>query len=313
MAQGASGSVHPRRRVVYLAHGGSKYTKQAIYSIHTLLHWMTLEGGRGVEIVVCTDDVSWVPQHDAIVTRTLDADTLARHKGRHGYVHRIKLAVLAAVQQEADGAILFVDCDTKWIRSPLAAFEALERDPRLCFMHEDEGRISEDNHPSYWHALTRGCAFQARFGVAPSWTMWNSGVIGVPPGSGGFFADAAEVTDAILDEGVERYWVEQLAVSLLATTRFNVQAFDDHLLHFWRDSYALPEVIDTILPTLTGEVRTDAQLCADFPLEDALGQYRRSARGWIRRRSARIRRSISKRTMVFSGLIRPSLSSSTGR
>lgn len=283
------------RRIIYLAHGGDKYMKQSVYSIYTLLHWLLDEGEQGVEIVVYTDDPASVPQHRLIQTETLTQEALTAYKGHFNYVHRIKLAVLGHAQRKQDGPLIFVDCDTKWVKHPRPAFEAMEAHRNCCFMHEAEGSVSETNHPDYFHALSKEGDFQRLLNITPPWDMWNTGTIGIPGGCEGFFADTLTITDRMLGEVQNRNWVEQMAVSLLATQRFQVRSFEDYLLHFWRDSYAIPTVLDQVLPKLSINAQANAKLCVDFPIDHALAKHRRSIRGRLQRRIAKTKRSLKKR------------------
>lgn len=277
-------------QVVYIAYGHDAFRSQAAYSALTLLHRLLRDGPHDARVVIYTDDRAGLPRHERIETRIVRAAEIEAYRGPRGFVHRVKLAVLEDARRRHDGPIIYVDGDTKWERGPAEAFAALERPDPPCFMHECEGTLAADNHPDYLRVLDEGVPFQRRFGIRPPWVMWNAGVIGVPPVDPGFFTDALAATDELLAVVRHDRWAEQLAVSLLASARFPVRPFADHVVHAWRDSYALTTVLARLQPRLVGDAERDAATCADFPLGEELARYRRSFGGWLHRRCRQLSR-----------------------
>jgi hypothetical protein len=72
------------------------------------------------------------------------------------------------------------------------------------------------------------------------WTMWNSGTIGIPNRSEGFMDQVLRVNDALLPHVSLRNCVEQLALSLVTASRFEVRPFDEYLEHWWSYGSELP-------------------------------------------------------------------------
>lgn len=283
-----------QRRIVYLAHGGNKYLKQAVYSLLTLLWWLD-NSDSDIHVIVYTDAPEHFPRHRCITIRELDAAEIRLLKGSHGYVHRVKLAILDEVVKLGDGPVIFVDCDTKWIRCPSNAFRVLESDAATFFMHDYEGELSPGFFPSYLDALVQRPELSDRFNISPPWRVWNSGTIGIPPGHPQFFAEALGFTDQLIGTVRHENWVEQLAVSVMAGREFRVQPFSEYLLHFWKDSCILEPVVEKALSGCSGDLSADARLCHDFQFDKELAKKRNSLDGWYRRRLAKLKRSLEKR------------------
>ncbi len=296
------------RRIVYLAHGDDKYLKQALYSLLTLLNVLDQSGRDGgkdsdpkhdIRVLVYTDSPACFPRHPCVVIRELERSRIRRFKGTHGYVHRIKLAVLDEVVKSDEGPVIFVDCDTKWIKSPATAFDALQTGSPVFFMHEFEGELSREFFPSYLDALAERPELCDAFNIAPPWKVWNSGAIGIPAGHPDFFTDAIAFTDQLIGEVRHGNWIEQLAVSVIASRDFTIVSFSEYLLHFWKDSCILEPVVENALGGCCGDIACDARLCFDYPFENALARKRNSFDGRIRKRLAKLKRSLAKRQIYW--------------
>lgn len=289
------------KNIVYLAHGGQKYTKQAIFSLYSLLYWLKEEPDNSIGIIVYTDDDTWVPRHELITARTISPEQIRQYKGKHQYTHRVKLEILRHAQSMSSGPILFVDCDTQWIKTPSPALRELAENPKMCWMHQLEGKVSIRNHPDYFTLLSENPSLSQNF--PPPWEMWNSGAIGIPEGNRAFFSETLETCDQILDFLPHNNWVEQLAVSLQATKQFETKSLEPYLLHFWRDSPILPEVLEKALSNLSDDAGSNAKLCATFPVEEELRIFRESLKGQWLRKKAKWKRSLSKRRNKFRSWI----------
>ena len=108
--------------IVYIAHGALRFHQQTAFSIYSLLHWLMQEEDSAVRVAVFTDKPHRVPSHELIQTHKLTSSELVQFKGALNYVHRVKIAVLAEAAEIYPGPILYVDCDTKWLRSPRTAW-----------------------------------------------------------------------------------------------------------------------------------------------------------------------------------------------
>lgn len=295
--------------VIYLGHGGSKYIKQTVFSVYTLLHLLLKENTTDVQIFVYTDNVAAMPKHDLVTSIALSKRELADLKGPFAYVHRAKLAVLTQAAQELEGPFIYVDCDTKWIRHPRDAFRNLATASKggkpLLLMHELETPIDTVSNADYYRRLKEGYSFQKRLSIKEPWVMWNSGTIGCyRPGD--FFAECVAITDEILATTKRKNWAEQLAVSLLANTRFDIQPFGAYLTHYWRESVQLPITIDAIMKETVhcSSVFEIAEVCATYPIDGQLKNFKHTLKTRIQKRLFKTRFSFLKRKMQFFVLLR---------
>ncbi len=316
-----------QKTILYLSHGGQKYHDQTRYSVLTLLALLFAQNRNDVRIVVCTDRPDQVPADDLVTTLYVSRREFAAWRGPLDYVHRIKLGVLRRALEELGAPLIYVDSDTRWRRIPDAPFAALSGDPLpgtagvlpaivegsggrdargpgatrpIFYLYRIEGAISPTFFPQYFRLLRkhRNRLTAWRLPPDPPWTMWNSGTVGIPSDSAGFIDDVLRVNDALLPHVGSRNCVEQLALSLVAASRFEVRAFDAYLEHWWSYGSELPVYLrrffDPLPPGLP--VAEQAARAAQFRIAEAelLAIQRRPANRVIRW-CAKVRNSFYKR------------------
>lgn len=233
-----------QKTILYLSHGGQKYHDQTRYSVLTLLAQLIEHDRNDFRIAVYTDRPDVLPAHDLIRPVPARPEDLAAWRGPLDYVHRIKLCLLRRALAELGAPLIYVDSDTRWLQIPDAPFTALSGDgaPAPCYLYKIEGTISPTCFPQYFHLLRRSRSRLDAWRVPrdPPWTMWNSGTVGIPGRGAGFIDDALRITDALLPHVGYRNCVEQLALSLAASGRFDVQPFDAYMEHWWSYGSELP-------------------------------------------------------------------------
>lgn len=286
--------------IIYLSHGGKKYYDQARFSVLTLLHLLLRQQRTDVRIVVYTDDPSTVPAHELIVCMPVAREQLADYRGPFDYVHRIKLKVLEHAARHFGTALLYVDCDTRWLSLPDDVFAQLHRGGRAC-MHIEEGRIGTAFFPTYVSALERFAPELRALGVTQArrdLMMWNAGAIGVPAGSERFFAKALAVNDFLLPRVKPRNWVEQIALSLVAEDEFDMSELGEPLHHYWNYSYEAPIYLAQIFADfgIDRSVESEARYCGQYDWsESRLKALQAAPEHKRRRRLNKWRGSIAKR------------------
>jgi hypothetical protein len=270
--------------ILYLSHGGRKYHDQTRYSILTLLALLIRHHRNDVRIAVYTDAPEEVPPHDLVQAMPISARDLAAWRGPLDYVHRIKLGVLKRAFGDLGAPLIYVDSDTRWLQIPDASFAALgtvcepghacgEAAAPPCYLYKIEGAISPSFFPQYFRLLqnSRRRLDAWRLPCSPPWTMWNSGTVGIPRRGAGFIDDVLRVTDGLLPHVTSRNCVEQLALSLVAASRFEVRPFDACLEHWWSYGAELPVYLrrffDVLPPGLP--VAEQAARAAQFSIVEA--------------------------------------------
>jgi hypothetical protein len=291
-----------QKTILYLSHGGRKYHDQTCYSVLTLLARLIQHNRNDFRIAVYTDQPGRLPAHDLVRAIPVDPRAFAALRGPLDYVHRIKLGILQRALGEFGAPLIYVDSDTRWRNIPDAPFASLDaRAPQPpCYLYKIEGTISPVFFPRYHHLLVRKqrqlAAWQLR--PDPPWIMWNSGTVGIPRQSAGFIEDVLRVNDELLPHVGYRNCVEQLALSLVAASRFDVRPFDACLEHWWSYGWELPVLLrrffDPLPPGLP--VPEQAARAMQFRIvEDDLRAIQRRPANRFARWRAKVRNSFYKR------------------
>lgn len=294
--------------IVYLSHGGKKFYDQARFSVLTLLHLLIEQNRTDVRIAVFTDDPSTVPEHELVTCMPLTRAQLSAYRGPFDYVHRIKLMVLRDAARHFGTALLYVDCDTRWLALPDDVFAHLQQDGRGC-MHVQEGRLNGSFFPTYMAAIERLAPQLRALGVQNLRTdlmMWNAGAIGTPAGSESFFVKALAVNDFLLERVKPRNWVEQLAMSLTAESEFDMIALGDRLHHYWNFSYEAPIYFARIFAEMGSgrSVESQARFCAEHEWSIAeLKALQAAPEHKRRRRFNKWRNSVAKQKIALRVMI----------
>ncbi len=111
-----------------------------------------------------------------------------------------------------------------------------QRDNRPKFyMHLCEGEINVDFFSAYFDLLRTSPHRLKKHSLegAPSWQMWNAGVIGVPKQEDRFFSQTLYLNDELLPLVRFRNCIEQLALSLIAQRDYQIRPFENWLHHYW--------------------------------------------------------------------------------
>jgi hypothetical protein len=243
-----------QKTILYLSHGGQKYHDQTRYSVLTLLALLLEQCRNDFRIIVYTDRPDQVPAHDLVQPVHVIPKKFAGWRGPLEYVHRIKLEVLRRALDRFGAPLIYVDSDTGWLRIPDEPLAALSSSgtPSACYLHKIEGSISASFFPQYFRLLRkqRPKLVEWRIPSDPPWTMWNCGTVGIPSQSQGFVDDVLHVSDELLPHVSYRNCVEQLALSLVAGSRFEIRPFDAYLQHWWSYGSELPVLLQRFFDPL---------------------------------------------------------------
>lgn len=293
--------------IVYLSHGGKKYYDQTRFSVLSLLHLLLKQQRQDVKIMVYTDAPDSVPAHPLVRTETLSRTQLQAYRGQFDYVHRIKLEVMLKAARELGTAVLYVDCDTRWLRVPDELFARLEEGKASC-MHVNEGVFGPGFFPDYLAAVDKHGAELRKMGVADvrGLAMWNAGVVGASADMVPFFETALRVNDFLLPRVEARNWTEQLAWSLVACDGREPLALGDALHHYWNYSYEAPLYLAEVFAGMEPgwDVARQAEYCGEFAWDESrLKTIQADPEHKRQRRRNKLRNSISKRKVDWRILI----------
>jgi hypothetical protein len=298
-----------QKTIVYLSHGGQKYHDQTRYSVLTLLALFIEQKRNDFRIAVYTDRPDRLPAHDLIKPIPVNPEVFAGLLGPLDYPHRIKLGILRRALGDFGAPLIYVDSDTRWLRIPEEPFAALSGSgtPPACYLYKVEGSISANFFPQYFRLLRnkRRKLTEWRLSPDPPWTMWNSGTVGIPSRNAGFIDEVLRVNDELLPHVGYRNCVEQLALSLVAASRFEVRPFDAYLEHWWPYGSELPVLLrrffDPLPPALP--VPEQAARAAQFAIaESELRAIQSLPANRFARWCAKVRSSFYKRKIDLRAL-----------
>lgn len=250
-----------KHHIIYLSHGGAGFHAQTRFSVLTLLDLLIKQGREDVRIVIFTDRPEESVVHDFVVSIHISPGEIDRFRGVLEDTHRIKLEVLRRAESEIGLPFIYVDSDTRWLKIPDGPFQKLESGGTastssqlrpVAYMHWVEYQLSADYFPHYFRLLQRKRNRLAEWSLPTddAWVMWNAGTLGIPAGAGGMFEKALAITDELLLEAKPRNWVEQAALSLLLTSRFQVESFVEWLAHYHSHGQTLPILLQRFFQTL---------------------------------------------------------------
>jgi hypothetical protein len=300
--------------IIYLSHGGQKFYDQTRFSVLTLLDLLLKQQREDFRIVIFTDRPEQSPAHDFIRSVHVTAKELKHLRGPLEYIHRIKPEILRRAQAELGLPLMYVDCDTRWLNIPDEKFKLLTGSgPQrnsivpVFYLHKFEGTLSANFYPNYLRLLDekRNRLVEWNLRADPPWTMWNSGAIGVPSGATGLVDDVLAVIDDLILEVRQRIYIEQLAFSLVATSRFQVKPFDDCLAHYWNYGSEVPILLRRFFGSFPSGLSIEklAERCAQYPLDRPMLEKLQSLRSSrFRRWRAKVRNSLHKRKIDIKAL-----------
>jgi len=296
----------PITHIVYLSHGGRKYYDQTRFSVLTLLHLLSKNQCNDIRIVVYTDQLGSVPQHEWVQGILLGKEQIQNYRGRFDYIHRIKIKILQRATQELETDLLYVDCDTRWLQLPRDIINSI-RNGGVC-MHTREGDVGQDFFPEYASACIRYKTQFHDLGVIDisKLSMWNAGAIGVPSGAKDFFDTTLAVSDFLYTRVKPKNWIEQFAFSLAAQNRYEVHALGDVLHHYWNYSFEAPMYLSEVFSAMGDDLTLlqQADYCANLEWsEERLKELQRDPKNKRLRWIKKMRNSLYKRKVNLLTLL----------
>lgn len=214
------------RTLIYLVYGQASYHEEALFSIASAFARLRETPDQALDILVVTDDAAPYAGLPLRIGR-LDASTLARWRGPHGYHFRAKHMVLREELEQRSAAVL-VDTDTFFRVSPLRLFERVHPGSLLCNAID----CSLGDSPS---AIYQGLIgyLKAR-GLADENTLLiNSGVIGLTREDRAILDRSLELMDDLYPIAREAYTLEQFVLALAVHGRLEPIGCTDLLHHYW--------------------------------------------------------------------------------
>lgn len=284
------------RTVLYLCYGRGPQVEETLYSLISALH--RAPPRADLQYVVYADHPELFAGLDVRV-RPIAPGELDAWLSGSDYVHRRKTMTILDALESYPGSVVFVDCDTYYLRSPEALFDHVG--PGRSCLHLREARLLEsgtavDRGVS---ELVRRAAFTDLAGrprtISPDAVMWNSGVVGVHSDDITLMYEALHLIDqmwaALKSLGIEAeighpvHHVEQFATGV-ALSPNHLSETGDVVFHYWPENLRMP--FRTLLPDLLNNHRTDpSTLYAHRPRADLRRRLKQTTRTVLRRMGLR--------------------------
>ena len=235
------------RTLVYLCYGEGPHVRETMFSLLTAFHFGSPQTA-GFRYVIYTDQPSLFAPFGVELRVLSDAD-LEAWLGGGSYKHRRKTACILDALERFAGVILFVDCDTYFIKSPEALFDRIG--PGRSCLHALErpnlARSASDIDKAL-HRLVSTTSFKrpdgGDFAFPPDLPMWNTGVVGLHAADVALIRDTLCLTDqigtALADSGLETelgapiHHIEQFATGLVLQHNSLSEAIDV-VFHYWQE------------------------------------------------------------------------------
>jgi len=212
-------------RYVTLAYGEAAgvYRQSLMLLVSLLAH-----APEPYELLVATDRpdcYAWFGTRVEI--EYLDAARLEAWRGPRPFSMRQKLELVRTAAASAAGPVVLLDADVL-ARRPLDPFvERLHAGD--LFMHKHEYVLSRSRrrgNRKLWASL-RGHGFNADD------SMWNSGVLALPPGDRGLLDEALAMYDALGAAGVRHFATEQLVEGVVLGRTGRLKPAEEWFTHYW--------------------------------------------------------------------------------
>jgi hypothetical protein len=247
-------------RILYLAVGPDHALHtQALYAALSALAWRQDDAQS---ILLFTDTphaYRRIANHVELLELPAKLSTLYVHPTFDPF--QLKLALLEHVARTvADDAILFCDADTFFLQS-YAELAAQLADGRP-FLHRREYAIR--THPTGQTRRFHKALRRARLDDGTTeLSMWNSGVVGLPPHSEAALQDAMSIFKKLSPYTRKRYLAEQFSITLALSRAATLTAAEPWVFHYWYQKQDYLRAIQKFLAD-----------CDALPLEELLHKLR---------------------------------------
>jgi lipopolysaccharide biosynthesis glycosyltransferase len=227
--------------ILYHVYGQDDLYRQVLFSILTLYHHV--QGVfEGMRIVVYTDHTipfEKLASSLPLSIELLDKETIQKYKGKHHFIHRVKICVLQDCFQKYNSNILYLDSDTYFTKSPIHLLDKINIETSI--MNSDDYDLLEADElfeNMDWLQIRRAIknfkyTIEGIERQIPLTTrMWNAGVIGMSFDHLKTLEDILSLTDQIY-ANKHVFTAEQFAFSYFLQNKSTLISSGDVIFHYW--------------------------------------------------------------------------------
>jgi hypothetical protein len=214
--------------IMYLAHGGEDYYRQALFSYLSLCHVAPNAGWR---VLVYTDRPSWFLRVKGLLPVRMPPGLIEEWAGVGALVPRVKLMAMRDCMARFPGTnLLYLDSDTYFDMDPRPVVAQIA--PSVALMNcVQKSRISLPILSRLISACGEMWDEMNLSGVPELWSHWNAGVVGLHASRRALLERVLYVAD-VLHQRSGLALSAQLATGIVLSSECEVRPMEDGFVHY---------------------------------------------------------------------------------
>ena len=223
--------------IIYFAFGGIAYQNELLFSI---LSYFNFHKADENQIIIYSDSIDFfkkkLPQ--SIIYIELPNDDITNWKGKHNFVHRVKVKVIEDVVSKYEGNFLYLDSDTYFTKNCSEIFNNINSN--AIYFDKCEGKLI-DNKGGIARKMKAFLKNESEFKI-PSlnetikidsdFTVWNAGIIGFNSSYSNQLKMVEELVDELYSKN-QLFVMEQIAFNYFFQKQTNPLESINYIHHYW--------------------------------------------------------------------------------
>ncbi len=221
---------------VIQCYGRESTLREAKFCVLSVLKF--IKDDDNYTIVLYTDSPLFFEDiKEYVLFEPMPPETVQQWKGKHNFIHRVKVMMLLDFVSKYEGKFLYLDSDTWFKKSPQQLFDII--DGNNAVLHLPEAPFKSNANPiiKKIHRFIKAHSFTLNSGeqvkIPTNYFMWNAGVIGLPTQAKPVIEKVLQLTDEML-LAYQKHVMEQLAFSYYLQKEFIPHRSDDTIEHYWQ-------------------------------------------------------------------------------
>lgn len=191
-------------------------------------------------IIILTDNADFFKKRisNNIIYHELNEEKIKLWKGKHNFVHRVKVKVIQDVVSKYEGNFLYLDSDTYFIKNCSEIFENINSN--AIYFDKCEGKLI-DNKGGIARKMKAFLKNESEFKI-PSlneslkidsdFTVWNAGVIGFNSSYSNQLIMVEELVDELYSKN-QLFVMEQISFNYFFQRKTKPLESKNHIHHYW--------------------------------------------------------------------------------
>lgn len=223
--------------LVYSVFGNENFYNEVLYSILSYLKFHKEDENL---IIILTDNADFFKKRisNNIIYHELNEEKIKLWKGKHNFVHRVKVKVIQDVVSKYEGNFLYLDSDTYFIKNCSEIFENINSN--AIYFDKCEGKLI-DNKGGIARKMKAFLKNESEFKI-PSlneslkidsdFTVWNAGVIGFNSSYSNQLKMVEELVDVLYSKN-QLFVMEQISFNYFFQRKTKPLESKNHIHHYW--------------------------------------------------------------------------------